>query len=155
MNESWVSHVSHMYESCHRSNRGYIICMSHVTHQSEMGITARQWMSHISCMNESCHISNQGQYHSAATLRGRTKVRERVMSHVWISHVTHMDESRHTHECVMSHVGMSRLTGQSARKCWGMWNLSHLTDAGFVSRKWVTSHIWVGLVTHKNESCHT
>ena len=32
------------------------------------------------------------------------------MSHIWMSHVTHMNESCHTHEWVVSHTWMSRAT---------------------------------------------
>jgi len=35
---------------------------------------------------------------------------EWVMSHTWMSHVTHMNESCHTHEWVMSHTWMSHVT---------------------------------------------
>jgi len=35
---------------------------------------------------------------------------EWVMSHVWVSHVTHMCEPRHTYQWVMSHVSISHVT---------------------------------------------
>ena len=35
---------------------------------------------------------------------------ERVMSHIWMSHVTHMNESCHTYGWVMSHIWMSHVT---------------------------------------------
>ena len=46
--------------------------------------------------------------------------------YIWMSHVTHMNESCHTHEWVMSH-----------------------------TYEWVMSHMWMSHVTHMNESCHT
>jgi len=50
---------------------------------------------------------------------------EWVMSHIWMSHVTHMNESCHTYEWVTSHIWMSRV------------------------------HIWMSHVIRENESCHT
>jgi len=47
------------------------------------------------------------------------------MSHIWMGHVTHMNESCHTYERVMSHI------------------------------LWVMSHIWMSHVTHMNGSCLT
>jgi len=38
------------------------------------------------------------------------------MSHIWMSHVTHMNESRHTYEWVTSHIWMSHVTHMT-RKC--------------------------------------
>ena len=35
---------------------------------------------------------------------------DRVISHIWMSHATHMIESRHTYEWVMSHVWSSHVT---------------------------------------------
>jgi len=45
---------------------------------------------------------------------------EGFMSHVWMNHVTHMNESCHTWEQVVSHVWMSRLTHthQSRSRLW-------------------------------------
>ena len=52
--------------------------------------------------------------------------------HIWMSHVTHINESCHTYEWVMSHINKSCHTYE-----------------------WVMSHIWKSHVTHINESCHT
>ena len=50
------------------------------------------------------------------------------MSHIWMSHVTHMNESCHTYEWVMSHIWMSHVT-HTNESC-------HTYD-------WVMSHIWI------------
>jgi len=65
---------------------------------------------------------------------------EWVMSHVWMGHVTHMTESCHTYEWVMSHIWMSHVTrmNESCR-----------------AYEWVMSHIWMSHVTHMTESCQT
>ena len=65
---------------------------------------------------------------------------EWVMAHIWMSHVTHMNESCHTYEWVMSRIWMSHVThmNESCHTC-----------------KWVMSHTWMSHVTHVDESCHT
>jgi len=63
-----------------------------------------------------------------------------VMSHIWMSHVTHMHESCHTYELVMSHIWMSHVT--------------HMNESCH-TYEWVKSNIWMSHVTHMNESCHT
>jgi len=73
-------------------------------------------------MNDSCHIY------------------ERVMSHIRMSHVTHMNELCHTYESVMSHIRMSHVT-HTNQSC-------HTYES-------VVSHIRMSHVTHTNESCHT
>ena len=57
------------------------------------------------------------------------------MSHIWLSHVTRVNESRHTYAWVMSYVRTSDATN------------IHLT--------WVTSHIWMHHFTHINKLYHT
>jgi len=54
------------------------------------------------------------------------------MSHISMRHVTHANESCHTHQWFMSHVNESCHTYQ-----------------------WIMSHMWMSHVTHINEWCHT
>jgi len=90
------------------------------------------WMSRVT-LNKSCH-SCIGHLTLAC-----------VMSHIWMSHVTHMNEACHTHEWVMSHV-------------MEMWDRYCLKEAGEtcdmssdvmsrVTPDWVVSHL--------PESCRT
>ena len=58
----------------------------------------------------------------------------------WMSHVTHMNESCHTYEWVMSHTWMSHVT--------------HMNETQHTS-EWVMLHIWMRLSTLPNESCYT
>ena len=58
------------------------------------------------------------------------------MSHVWMSHVTRMNESCHTYEWVMAHVWMSHVTRMN-ESC-------HTYE-------WVMSHVWLSHVT--GEQC--
>jgi len=67
-----------------------------------------------------------------------------VMSHMWVSHVTHVSESCHTCEWVMSHMWVTHVT--------------HVSDSCETSEAHLRcdmSHIWVSHVTHLAESCHT
>jgi len=62
------------------------------------------------------------------------------MSRTWMSHVTHINESYHTYEWVMSHIWTSPITHMNE------WCHTH---------EWVMSHTWTSHVTHMNGSCHT
>jgi len=64
MNESWISHVTHVDESCH----AYEWVMS--TYE---WVISHVWMSHFTSVNELCHTFVW------------------VMSHIRISHVTHLN----------------------------------------------------------------
>jgi len=106
-------------------------------------------MSHVTHAEEACHSYGW------------------VKSHMWISNVVHMDESRHTctnasgrtYKSVMSYIWMSHVT--RAR-------MSHVTHrnkscniAWRHTYEWVMSHIWMSHVTrarmshvtHRNQSC--
>ena len=61
------------------------------------------------------------------------------MSHIWVSHVSHTNESCHTYEWVMSHIRMSHVT--------------HMHESCH-TYAWVMSHIWMGHVAYMYESCH-
>ena len=106
-------------------------------------------------MNESCHTY------------------EWVMSHLWMSHVTHMDESCHTHTCqtddqmfvsttewVMSHTNKSCHTCKCQRDkldACGIDPMSHVThmNESCHTYEWDMSHTWMSHVTHMNESRDT
>jgi len=61
---------------------------------------------------------------------------EWVVSHIWMSHFTHMRESGHTYEWVMSYIWISHVTRMNV-SC-------HVCE-------WVTSHIRMSHVTHMTE----
>jgi len=79
-------------------------------------------------MNESCHTYK----------RVMSRI-EWVMSHVWMSHVAHMNESCHTYEWVMSRIWMSHVT--------------HMNESCH-TYEWVTPHIQMSHVTYVNGACH-
>jgi len=83
---------------------------------------------------------------------------ERVMSHIWTSHVTHMNESCHTFERVMSHIWMSHVTHMNTSR----YALAHrvyeschtcrmMRHDVFISVTW---HLWVISCVNENESRH-
>jgi len=83
----------------------------------------------------------------------KTVLTERVMSHIWMSHVTHMNKSYRTYEWVMSHIQMSHVAHVNGSchtyqcvmsRTW----MSHTCE-------WVLSHVWMSHVTHINGSCRT
>ena len=93
-----------------------------------------EYMSYVTRMNESCHTY------------------EWVMSHIWMSHVIHMNESRRawnescrTYEWVMSQVWMSHVTHINRAH----WPMPTATNAR------VMSHVWMSHVARMNESCRT
>jgi len=72
---------------------------------------------------------------------------EYVVSHVWMSHVTHTIESCHTYERAVSLMK------------WVMWrvyssNVTHMHESRY-TYEWGMSHMWMSRVNHTIESCHT
>jgi len=139
LSKSWLSHVTHMKESCH----AYEWVMLHVNescHTCEW-VLSHIWMSHVTHMNESCHTY------------------ERVMSHIWMSHVTYVNESCHTCEWVMSHMWMNHVT--HVNESWHIykWVLSRM-DESCHTYKWVLSymnescHLYAWVMSRVNKSCH-
>ena len=77
MSHTWLSHVTHMNESCHT----YI---SHDTHMNEALI----WTRHV-------HITATRKGHQSLLwwMKESCHIHECVMSHIRMSHVTQVDES--------------------------------------------------------------
>ena len=98
--------------------------------------------------------------HGTYMIRCRALVRgasfhtiEWVTAHTWISHGTHMNESRHICEWVMSHIWISHGThmDESCHK----WDIAGLVRGESCrTLEWVTTHLWMSHVTHMNESWH-
>ena len=104
-------------------------------------------------MNES-HIWIRGIRTRGDAARSQTRfyeslpIYERVIPHIWMSHVTHMNESCHTYEWVMSHIWMSHVTHMN-ESCHTP-ELSHTYEK--VIGEWVMSHVWMSHVACVNES---
>ena len=64
---------------------------------------------------------------------------ERVMSHIWMSHVTYVNEACHACKWIMSHTWIRHVT-QENEPCY--------------TRGWGMSHTWMSQVTHENKLCH-
>jgi len=86
----WIRHVTHRNTSCH-------------AHESVMSLS--QQHQHAACHSRTSCLQQ------AATLAKSRHTYEWVMSHVWISHVTH-NMSCHTHESVMSLYQQHRHAGR-------------------------------------------
>jgi len=71
-----------------------------------------------------------------------------------MSHVTHMNESCHTYEWVMSHICMSHVTHMNESCQVYKWVTSYMNESCH-TYEWDMSHIWLSHVTHMNESCPT
>jgi len=76
------------------------------------------------------------------------------MSHIPMSHDTHVNESRHTCEWVMSHMWTSHVTHERVMTQISTSHVTHMNESRHAS-KWVTSHIWMSHGTHINKSWHT
>jgi ABC-type transport system involved in Fe-S cluster assembly fused permease/ATPase subunit len=63
---------------------------------------------------------------------------------IWMSHVTHMNESYHTYKWVMSHIWMSHA------------KYKRVGDANYFSHSRTDAVFrYEGVMSHTNESCHT
>jgi len=84
---------------------------------------------------------------------------EWVMSHIWMSHVTPMNKSCHTHEWVMSHTWMSHTYECVIAHEWmnyvihALTHLESLTHGTHKSRG--IPFLQRSLISHTTESCHT
>jgi len=76
------------------------------------------------------------------------------MNDIWTSHVTHMNESCHIYEWVMSHTWMSHVTYEWVMSHIWMSHVTHMNESCYIY-EWVMSHIWMSRVTHMNVLCHT
>jgi len=62
--------------------------------------------------------------------------------------------SCHTYEWVMSHIQMSHVTHMNVScHLWLRLHVTHMNESCH-TYEWVMSHIWMSHVTHMNESCH-
>jgi len=117
-------------------------------------MTSHIWLqymphSHLQGAKESCH-TREGQ--SCHTDEGW------FMPHIWMSHITHINEACHTYECGMSHIWMRHISYKN-EPCHTPRHtyagvLSHMDVKGatYSSVKWecVLSHV----VTNTRDWCH-
>ena len=132
----WMSHVTRTNESCQTCK--WVISPPHewvMSHKVESCHTRVSDMTHISHSDVSCHNACHMSH---------------VIIHVWMSHVTRMNESCHTYKWVISHIWMSHVTHTNACICAATW----LSARGIVWCKW-SCHRYMRHVTRMNESCRT
>ena len=100
MAHMWMSHVSHLNESCRICkcvmSHVCMCCVTGVWAMSQTNKASHRWMSHGLCCNSS--------------RRAGSWIRRWFMSHMFMRHITHANESCHICECVMPHVCMQRVT---------------------------------------------
>jgi len=143
----WMSHVSHIHESCHRCEWAMLQTISDsLQHDSFTCIYMSRVIDHIWLSIFHIWLSLQ---HDSFTYIYMSRVidmvksrhaYEWVMSQICMSHVTHMKESCHIYEWVMSCIWRSHVT---------------YTNESCHTYEWVMSHIQMSHITHTNESCHT
>jgi hypothetical protein len=84
-------------------------------------------------------------------------VDDHVVTCMWTSHTTHVDESCRTCEWIVPHIWMSHATHVNADDpvVPHMW-LSYATYVNELCHtfEWVMPHMWTSHATHLNESCH-
>jgi len=166
MNDSYhisSSHVTHINESCHIYEWVmWHICMCdmwHTWHTDHVTSQQRPLRGSTRFMNDSYHISSSHVTH----MNESCHTYEWVMSHIWMIHVTNMNESCHKYEWVVLHTDGVCTQQQLSRSCrtyeWVMSHIwmSHVTHVSesCFTYEWVMSHKWMGHVTHMDESCHT
>jgi len=151
-------------------------CRSHVVHRRTYWWVCQTYegvMSNISMSIFISRVTHVWHAHSYVRLDSCMFELVWVMSHIWMSHVTHMNESCYTYEWVMLHIWMSHVTHRNESCRTYEWVMSHIcisqityinkpcytyewaTSHLWVTHGSVTSHIWTSHVTHMNESCHT
>jgi len=102
--------------------------MSHVSRMT----SAHMWMSKVSFVNASSNVWRVNE--SCLTY-------ERLMSDVWMCHVSHTNESGLMYKWVTS------------RRTHG-WDTSLKTNESCHTHEWGMSHKWMSHVSHMNESRH-
>jgi len=157
MSHTESCHVVHVNDLCHT----YEWVMSSLAHtrclKSIKMREGNQWvMSYHTCKYV---MSRKWMSHVVACTQDVTKG-VRMRKETESCHVTHMNESCHTYEWVISyewvtsHIWMSHATHKR------MSHVTHMNESCH-TYEWVMSHIWMshathkrmGHVTHMNESC--
>ena len=146
-----LSHVTHMFEPCHtQNNESCHTYLSHVTQNIEGQITTgidsmcemtHWYVWHYSTMCVTWRIHTRlWRYMNASCRTYACRTYACIMLLIRISHVTHMNASRHTYKWVMSHIWMRH---------------DKYTKASWHTYEFVISHVRTRHVTRTNASCHT
>jgi len=130
---AWLLHecdttLSRVWHDSFHVWRDSFMCVTWLIHMCNK-THSNVWHDLFICTNESCHT-----YEVHTRARGKWKIEA-----VYIS-----CQAYHTYEWVMSHIWMSHVTH-------GMSHVTHI-DASCHTYEWVMSHIWMSHITHMNES---
>jgi len=130
------------------------------------------WRDHVKHTNETFStwkrvMSNVAKYQPQHEMARKIKSRETssYISHRRMVYATHVDESCHTYEWVMSHMGMGHVTRRAASNPNMRWrekqsratrhSVQHIDESvkSHIWRSHVMSHKRMSHVAHMNESC--
>jgi len=151
MAHNWVT--SHRVLSLSLSlTHAYSLSTTHQTERHSL-LTRNSWVNraqirHITQIQSLSHTDLSLSH--ATRLNASRHTYEWVMSHPWISHVTHIDESCHAHGCVMD---ASKLQVSFAE--YRLFCRALLQKKPIFLRSLQFIHIWMSHATDMNESCYT
>ena len=136
---SWIIRCNTLQRSCNTMQHIYIqhtgaeeqIVMTHLLQHTATQLQ-HSCNTNVYYKQATCHDSFIATHCNTAATHCNTS--EWVMSHIWMGHVIHMNESCHTFEWVMLHIGMSHFTHQEK----GPWRRSLCACH---THEWVMSHI--------------
>ena len=147
VSHTWVSHVTYVNESCHTCEW----VMSHIWMSREVQSLHVLWHCPKKGLSETCHMC-EWVMSRVTHMSESCHICEWVMSHMWMSHVTYMNES-------WGSVTPCLLTLFTKRNKWVMSHMrmccvTHVNKSCHICG-WVMSHMWMSHVTCVSESCHT
>jgi len=162
MSHIWMSHMSHVWMT-HMSH----IWVSHVICVNQ--ITSHIHKSHVPLMNESCHTRECSWCATRALIMCACSchTNDRVMSHIWVSRVSHINATRALILCVCSwhdtcsimcvtyFFYMCDITHSYARHDSCMCDMMHMLNEPCHTYERAMSRVWMSHVTRMNESCGT
>jgi len=136
VSHTWMSHVTHMNESCHTYE--YTPGSEAATVNGSLQRFVPPWLPN----ERAARCRTMAPCSAVLTAGGREPrgSRSRVTQKTCAASTCRVIESCHTYEWVMSHIRMSHVT--------------HMNESCHTYER-VMSHIWMSHVTHMNESCHT
>jgi len=150
MSHIWMSHATHMNESCHTMNQSCNIRMSHVMHTTTScctyeRVTSHLWTSHVAYRLTNIQSPCNTLQHTAT--RYNTQQHTATHSNILQHTATHCNTLQHTATRCNTKIWDSQvhraITGASICASICKWESRHICQR-------VTSHMWTSHVTHAN-----
>jgi len=158
-----------MCDMTHPCDLLVVVEMAHSYVQYDLFICA-PWLIHMCAMTHS-HVGHDTPwfiYMWDMTMSLVTRMTESVRSHIWVSHVTHINESHHTCEWVMSHARMRHFTHRNESCHTHLWVTAHPSMRHYYTRQqhllheyhtrtsanWMSHGTYEWVMVHMNESWH-